>query len=63
MQTDGLGQVVVLESGNAPNLKTALKNMIRSAITSTDGNDWDQDLWTNSTVIPTRQQSKSDAKS
>ncbi|KAK2759090.1 hypothetical protein FQN54_003189 [Arachnomyces sp. PD_36] len=31
--------VVVLESGDAPNLKTALKNIIRIAITATEGND------------------------
>ncbi|KAL4802890.1 origin recognition complex subunit 3 N-terminus-domain-containing protein [Aspergillus unguis] len=33
------GGVVVLESGDAPNLKTTLKNIIRAAITNTDGND------------------------
>ncbi|KAJ5121219.1 uncharacterized protein N7515_009180 [Penicillium bovifimosum] len=33
------GSVVVLESGDAPNLKTTLKNIIRAAITNTDGND------------------------
>ena len=63
MRTDGLGEAVVLESGNASNLKTTLKNIIRGAITSIDGNDWDQDFWTNSTVIHTKQQLKNDAKS
>lgn len=33
------GGVVVLESGDAPNLKSALKNIIRAAITNTEGND------------------------
>ncbi|KAL4784260.1 origin recognition complex subunit 3 N-terminus-domain-containing protein [Aspergillus varians] len=33
------GGVVVLESGDAPNLKTTLKNIIRAAITNTEGND------------------------
>ncbi|KAJ5804253.1 uncharacterized protein N7518_000556 [Penicillium psychrosexuale] len=33
------GSVVVLESGDAPNLKTTLKNIIRAAVTNTDGND------------------------
>lgn len=29
----------MLESGDAPNLKTTLKNIIRFAITNTEGND------------------------
>ena len=33
------GGVVVLESGDAPNLKTTLKNIIRAAITTTEGNE------------------------
>ncbi|CAI7574808.1 unnamed protein product [Penicillium crustosum] len=33
------GSVVVLESGDAPNLKTTLKNIIRATVTNTDGND------------------------
>ncbi|KAF7713905.1 Uncharacterized protein PECH_006761 [Penicillium ucsense] len=33
------GGVVVLESGDAPNLKTTLKNVIRAVITNTEGND------------------------
>ncbi|KAJ5286861.1 hypothetical protein N7478_002547 [Penicillium angulare] len=33
------GGVVVLESGDAPNLKTSLKNIIRAAVTNTEGND------------------------
>ena len=39
-----VGGVVVLESGDAPNLKSALKNIIRAAITSTEGNDGYQSL-------------------
>ncbi|KAJ5092196.1 Origin recognition complex subunit 3 [Penicillium alfredii] len=35
----GDGGVVVLESGDAPNLKTTLKNIIRAAVTNTEGND------------------------
>ncbi|OKO94340.1 Origin recognition complex subunit 3 [Penicillium subrubescens] len=35
----GEGGVVVLESGDAPNLKSSLKNIIRAAITNTEGND------------------------
>ncbi|RMJ22478.1 Origin recognition complex subunit [Aspergillus sp. HF37] len=38
------GGVIVLESGDAPNLKTALKNIIRAAITNTEGNDGYQSL-------------------
>lgn len=33
------GGVVMLESGDAPNLKATLKNTIRAAITNTEGND------------------------
>ncbi|KAL2004373.1 hypothetical protein VTN02DRAFT_2019 [Thermoascus thermophilus] len=33
------GGVVVLESGDASNLKTALKNIIRTAVTNTEGNE------------------------
>ncbi|KAE8376213.1 origin recognition complex subunit 3 N-terminus-domain-containing protein [Aspergillus bertholletiae] len=33
------GGVVILESGDAPNLKATLKNIIRAAITNTEGND------------------------
>ncbi|TQB74860.1 hypothetical protein MPDQ_004091 [Monascus purpureus] len=40
------GGVVVLESGDAPNLKTALKNIIRGAITNTEGNEGYQELLT-----------------
>ncbi|KAL4940525.1 hypothetical protein BDV06DRAFT_196523 [Aspergillus oleicola] len=35
----GEGGVIVLESGDAPNLKTTLKNIIRAAITNTEGNE------------------------
>ncbi|KKK17933.1 hypothetical protein AOCH_005591 [Aspergillus ochraceoroseus] len=35
----GEGVVIVLESGDAPNLKTTLKNIIRAAIINTEGND------------------------
>ncbi|KAJ5082001.1 hypothetical protein N7532_011044 [Penicillium argentinense] len=40
------GGVVVLESGDAPNLKTALKNIIRAAVANTEGNDGYQRLLT-----------------
>jgi origin recognition complex subunit 3 len=33
------GGVVVLESGNSPNLKTVLKNIVRAAITNVDGDE------------------------
>ncbi|PYH46669.1 putative origin recognition complex subunit 3 [Aspergillus saccharolyticus JOP 1030-1] len=39
LTTTGEGGVIVLESGDAPNLKTTLKNIIRFAITNTEGND------------------------
>ncbi|CEO58573.1 hypothetical protein PMG11_03285 [Penicillium brasilianum] len=39
LSASGEGGVVVLESGDAPNLKTSLKNIIRAAITNTEGND------------------------
>ncbi|KAJ5577821.1 uncharacterized protein N7459_006785 [Penicillium hispanicum] len=39
LATSGEGGVVVLESGDAPNLKTSLKNIIRAAVTDTEGND------------------------
>ncbi|KAJ5180417.1 hypothetical protein N7492_003627 [Penicillium capsulatum] len=39
LTTSGDGGVVVLESGDAPNLKTTLKNIIRAAVTNTEGND------------------------
>lgn len=44
------GGVVVLESGDAPNLKTALKNIIRGAITNTEGNEGYQELLTDRAV-------------
>jgi origin recognition complex subunit 3 len=59
LRSDGLGEVVVLESGHAPNLKTTLKNVIRYAVTSIDGNDQYQNIWTGWTVILTGQQLKS----
>ncbi|RHZ72595.1 hypothetical protein CDV55_103109 [Aspergillus turcosus] len=42
----GEGGVVVLESGDTPNLKTTLKNIIRAAVTNTEGNDGYQRLLT-----------------
>ncbi|PWY71460.1 hypothetical protein BO70DRAFT_414589 [Aspergillus heteromorphus CBS 117.55] len=39
LSTAGDGGVIVLESGDAPNLKTTLKNIIRFAITNTEGNE------------------------
>ncbi|KAE8350770.1 origin recognition complex subunit 3 N-terminus-domain-containing protein [Aspergillus coremiiformis] len=40
------GGVVILESGDAPNLKTTLKNIIRAAVTNTEGNDGYQNFLT-----------------
>jgi origin recognition complex subunit 3 len=39
LRDDGAGQVIVLESGDAPNLKAALKNIIRIAIADLEGNE------------------------
>ncbi|OJJ46290.1 hypothetical protein ASPZODRAFT_133320 [Penicilliopsis zonata CBS 506.65] len=39
LTTSGEGGVVAIESGDAHNLKTALKNIIRGAITNTEGSD------------------------
>ncbi|RAH56579.1 origin recognition complex subunit [Aspergillus piperis CBS 112811] len=44
--TAGDGGAIVLESGDAPNLKTTLKNIIRFAITNTEGNDGYQSFLT-----------------
>lgn len=44
------GGLVVLESGDAPNLKTALKNIIRAAITNSEGNEWYQTFLTDRDV-------------
>jgi origin recognition complex subunit 3 len=46
----GEGGVVVLESGDTPNLKTTLKNIIRAAVTNTEGNDGYQKLLTDREV-------------
>jgi hypothetical protein len=48
--TSGEGGVVVLESGDASNLKTSLKNIIRAAITNTEGNDGYQKFLTDRAV-------------
>ncbi|KAJ5902401.1 hypothetical protein N7495_002929 [Penicillium taxi] len=45
----GEGGVVVLESGDAPNMKTSLKNIIRAAVTNTEGNDGYQKFLTDRT--------------
>ena len=51
LTTTGEGGVVVLESGDAPNIKTTLKNIIRAAVANTEGNDGyqnfltDRDVW------------------
>ncbi|CAI7650831.1 unnamed protein product [Penicillium pancosmium] len=39
LTSSGEGGVVVLESGDATNLKNSLKNVIRAAVTNTEGND------------------------
>ncbi|KAL3465388.1 origin recognition complex subunit 3 N-terminus-domain-containing protein [Aspergillus heterothallicus] len=46
LTSTGEGGVVVLESGDAPNLKTTLKNIIRAAIINTEGNDGYQNFLT-----------------
>lgn len=46
----GEGGVVVLESGDTPNVKTTLKNIIRAAVTNTEGNDGYQKLLTDREV-------------
>ncbi|KAF3398243.1 Origin recognition complex subunit 3 [Penicillium rolfsii] len=46
LSASGEGGVVVLESGDAPNLKSSLKNIIRAAITNTEGNDGYQNFLT-----------------
>ncbi|EED16020.1 origin recognition complex subunit 3, putative [Talaromyces stipitatus ATCC 10500] len=43
--SDKSGQVILLESGDAPNLKAVLKTIIRTAVTSTSGNDAYQNLF------------------
>ncbi|KAE8550305.1 hypothetical protein EYB25_006529 [Talaromyces marneffei] len=46
LTTEKCGQVILLESGDAPNLKAVLKTIIRTAVTSTSGNDAYQNLFT-----------------
>ncbi|KAL2869955.1 putative origin recognition complex subunit 3 [Aspergillus lucknowensis] len=46
LSSTGEGGVIVLESGDAPNLKTTLKNIIRTAIINTEGNDGYQSFFT-----------------
>ncbi|KAL2824524.1 origin recognition complex subunit 3 N-terminus-domain-containing protein [Aspergillus cavernicola] len=46
LTSTGEGSVIVLESGDAPNLKTTLKNAIRAAIINTEGNDGYQSFLT-----------------
>lgn len=55
LTTTGEGGVVVLESGDAPNLKTSLKNIIRAAVTNTEGNDGYQKFLTDRAVCVCRQ--------
>lgn len=50
LTTTGEGGVIVLESGDAPNLKTTLKNIIRGAVTNTEGNDGYQSFLTDRDV-------------
>ena len=42
--------MVVLESGDAPNIKTTLKNIIRGAVANTEGNDGYQSFLTDREV-------------
>lgn len=51
----GEGGVVVLESGDAPNLKTSLKNIIRAAVINTEGNDGYQKFLTDRAVCAYQQ--------
>ena len=51
MQTEGIGEVVIVASCDSPNLKITLKNIIRGAITNTDGNDGYKDFLANRTVM------------
>lgn len=44
----------MLESGDAPNLKTTLKNIIRFAITNTEGNNGYQSFLTDREVVMLR---------
>ncbi|RAO72730.1 uncharacterized protein BHQ10_008742 [Talaromyces amestolkiae] len=46
LTSENSGQVILLESGDAPNLKAVLKTIIRTAVTSTSGNDAYQNLFT-----------------
>jgi origin recognition complex subunit 3 len=50
LTAEGEGGVVILESGDAPNLKTTLKNIIRAAVTNTEGNDGYQNFLTDREV-------------
>jgi origin recognition complex subunit 3 len=50
LTTEKSGQVVLLESGDAPNLKAVLKTIIRTAVTSTSGNDAYQNLFNDKSV-------------
>jgi origin recognition complex subunit 3 len=52
--TAGDGGAIVLESGDAPNLKTTLKNIIRFAITNTEGNNGYQSFLTDREVVMLR---------
>lgn len=48
--TNGTGAVVALESGDALNLKTVLKNIIRNTISNRDGNEGYQNIFTDRVV-------------
>lgn len=60
LTTTGEGGVVVLESGDAPNIKTTLKNIIRAAVANTEGNDGyqnfltDRDVWLSQSFVGLR---------
>lgn len=47
---EGRGEVISLESGDAPNLKTVLRNIIRIAVTNIEGNENYQKVFTDRAV-------------
>jgi origin recognition complex subunit 3 len=50
LMVEGRGEVISLESGDAPNLKTVLRNIIRIAVTNIEGNENYQKVFTDRAV-------------